>query len=150
MQEDQDVKRRRERVRRQSSLLSRLTRQLSVRESHASTTGWSSGGKLKLQNHWFCSFLALKVSKTIGLPAPSQSDVSTRGEDWRVAFEDAGNGNYRGSLDQNSVNNGFANGGHSQRYSDSEQNGDINSNRRIPSRLPPVPPSSSGGPVYRY
>lgn len=87
--------------------------------------------------------------------APSRADGSVRGEDWRVAFEDAGNDNYRGSLDQNMVNDSSrissqnANGGHSRRYSDPEQNGDVSLNRRTPSRLPPAPPST-GGPVYRY
>ena len=71
----------------------------------------------------------------------------TRGEDWRVAFEDAGNDSYRGSSEQNRIN---ANGGYSRRFGDQEDNGDVSSNRRTPSRLPPVPPSSSGGSMYRY
>lgn len=131
LQEDQDMKRQRERVRRQASLLSRLTKQLSIHEARASTSGWSANG------------------------APSRADGSVRGEDWRVAFEDAGNDNYRGSLDQNMVNDSSrissqnANGGHSRRFSDPEQNGDVSLNRRTPSRLPPAPPST-GGPVYRY
>ncbi|KAI5073815.1 hypothetical protein GOP47_0011828 [Adiantum capillus-veneris] len=130
LQEDQDVKRQRERVRRQSSLLSRLTRQLSVHEARASTTGWSGNG------------------------ASSRADGPGRGEDWRVAFEDSGNDGYRGSLDQNMMNDSrlSSNGGHSRRLSDPEQNGDVttNSRRTTPSRLPPAPPPSAGGSVYRY
>lgn len=44
LQEDQDMKRQRERVRRQASLLSRLTKQLSIHEARASTSGWSANG----------------------------------------------------------------------------------------------------------
>lgn len=130
LQEDQDVKRRRERYRRQSSLLSRLTRQLSIHEARATTSGWSANG------------------------APSGSSTAA-GEDWRVAFEEAGTDNYRGSLDQNMIGDSARlssqgmNGGHSRRYSDPEQNGDLGSSRRTPSRLPPPPPSG-GAPVYRY
>lgn len=45
IQEDQNVKRRRERFQRQSSLLSKLTRQLSIHDNRAdAASSWSSGG----------------------------------------------------------------------------------------------------------
>lgn len=45
LQEDQNVKRRRERYQKQSSLLSKLTRQLSIHDNRAAvaTSGWSNG-----------------------------------------------------------------------------------------------------------
>lgn len=45
LQEDHNVKRRRERYQKQSSLLSKLTRQLSVHDNRASAaSSWSNGG----------------------------------------------------------------------------------------------------------
>ena len=45
LQEDHNVKRRRERVQKQSSLLSKLTRQLSVHDNRAAAaSSWSDGG----------------------------------------------------------------------------------------------------------
>lgn len=41
LQEDQNVRRRRERYQKQSSLLSKLTRQLSIHDSRAAAAGWS-------------------------------------------------------------------------------------------------------------
>jgi len=42
--EDQNVKRRRERIQKQSSLLSKLTRQLSIHDNRAAAaSGWSNG-----------------------------------------------------------------------------------------------------------
>ena len=44
LQEDQNVKRRRERYQKQSSLLSKLTRQLSIHDNRASAAAsWSNG-----------------------------------------------------------------------------------------------------------
>ena len=44
LQEDQNVKRRRERYQKQSSLLSKLTRQLSIHDNRAAAaSGWSDG-----------------------------------------------------------------------------------------------------------
>jgi len=45
LQEDQNVKRKRERCQKQSSLLSKLTRQLSIHDNRASAaSSWSNGG----------------------------------------------------------------------------------------------------------
>lgn len=44
LQEDQNVKRRRERYQKQSSLLSKLTRQLSIQDNRAAAASWSDGG----------------------------------------------------------------------------------------------------------
>ena len=45
IQEDQNVKHRRERIQRQSSLLSKLTRQLSIHDNRAAAaSSWSNGG----------------------------------------------------------------------------------------------------------
>lgn len=44
LQEDQNVKRRRERYQKQSSLLSKLTRQLSIHDNRAAAASWSDGG----------------------------------------------------------------------------------------------------------
>lgn len=45
LQEDQNVKRRRERYQKQSSLLSKLTRQLSIHDNQAAAaSGWSDSG----------------------------------------------------------------------------------------------------------
>lgn len=67
------------------------------------------------------------------------------GDDWRSAFDAAPNGPADPHGDSRS-------NGHSRRYSDPAQNGDVSSgansgNRRTPNRLPPAPPSASG---YRF
>ncbi|KAB1210982.1 Dynamin-2B [Morella rubra] len=124
LQEDHNVKRRRERYQKQSSLLSKLTRQLSVHDNRASAaSSWSNGGG------------AESSPKTSG-PA---------GDDWRSAFDAAANG----SVDYNSSSDSSRSrsNGHSRHYSDSTQNGDVNSgsnsgSRRTPNRLPPPPPQS--------
>ncbi|XP_019453389.1 PREDICTED: dynamin-2A-like isoform X1 [Lupinus angustifolius] len=123
--EDQNVKHRRERYQKQSSLLSKLTRQLSVHDNRASAaSGWSNGS----------------------------AESSPRGgggasDEWRSAFDAAANGPVGRSGSMRSGSNG-----HSRHYSDPAQNGDSNSgsnsgSRRTPNRLPPAPPGSSG---YKY
>ncbi|EOY17160.1 Dynamin-like 3 isoform 3 [Theobroma cacao] len=119
LQEDQNVKRRRERYQKQSSLLSKLTRQLSIHDNRAAAaSGWSDGGG----------------------GAESSPRTSSAGDDWRSAFDAAANGpvDYRRS----------GSNGHSRHYSDAAQNGDVNSgsgsnSRRTPNRLPPAPPPST-------
>ncbi|KAK7283824.1 hypothetical protein RIF29_13571 [Crotalaria pallida] len=119
--EDHNVKHRRERYQKQSSLLSKLTRQLSVHDNRAAAaSGWSNGSAES---------------------SPRSSGAGT-GDDWRSAFDAAANGPVR-SGSMRSVSNG-----HSRHYSDPAQNGDSNSgSRRTPNRLPPAPPGSSG---YKY
>ncbi|GMY07945.1 dynamin-2A-like [Fagus crenata] len=131
LQEDHNVKRRRERYQKQSSLLSKLTRQLSIHDNRASAaSSWSNGGG------------AESSPRTSG-PA---------GDDWRSAFDAATNG----SVDYNSYGDSSRSGsnGHSRHNSDPAQNGDVNSgsnsgSRRTPNRLPPAPPQS-GSSGYKY
>ncbi|XP_028762918.1 dynamin-2A [Neltuma alba] len=121
LQEDHNVKRKRERIQKQSSLLSKLTRQLSVHDNRATAaSSWSEEGS---------------TTESGG------SYGSSSGGDWRSAFDAAANG----SIDSSSR---FGSGGHSRRYSDPSQNGDTSSvsnssSRRTPTRLPPAPPSGS-------
>ncbi|RDX68392.1 Dynamin-2B, partial [Mucuna pruriens] len=118
--EDQNVKRRRERYQKQSSLLSKLTRQLSIHDNRAAAaSGWSNGS------------------------AESPRSSSGPGDDWRSAFDAAANGPVSRSGSSRSGSNG-----HSRHYSDPAQNGEANSSsnsssRRTPNRLPPAPPGSS-------
>ncbi|GER37864.1 dynamin family protein [Striga asiatica] len=125
LQEDQNVKRRRERYQKQSSLLSKLTRQLSIHDNRAAAaSSYSNGG-------------AENSPTAVG---PSS------GDDWRSAFDAAANGRSDSFGDSRS-------NGHSRRNSDPSQNGDISygsnsSSRRTPNRLPPAPPSSNSG--YRF
>ncbi|KAH7674569.1 dynamin GTPase protein [Dioscorea alata] len=131
--EDQNVKRKRERAQKQSSLLSKLTRQLGIHDNRAAAASWSNGDN--------------------GEASPRTSAPS--GDDWRSAFDAAANGptNFSrsfGDSRSNSVN------GHSRRYSDPAQNGDENSgsnsgSRRTPNRLPPPPPPQGGSSsMYKY
>lgn len=121
--EDQNVKRRRERYQRQSSLLSKLTRQLSIHDNRAAAaaSSWSDGGS------------SIESS-------PKASGVSS-GDDWRSAFDAAANG----PIDTSYSDSRYGANGHSRRYSDPAQNGDArsssnSSSRRTPNRLPPAPP----------
>lgn len=125
LQEDQNVKRRRERIQKQSSLLSKLTRQLSIHDNRAS----AASGTLDT-----------------GSGAESSPRTGGPGEDWRSAFDAAANG----PTDYNDLSRSGSNG-HSRRNSDPSQNGDVSSgsrssSRRTPNRLPPAPPGSS----YKY
>ncbi|XP_030502186.2 dynamin-2A-like [Cannabis sativa] len=134
LQEDQNVKRRRERYQKQSSLLSKLTRQLSIHDNRASAaSSWSNGG-------------------SVGAESSPRTSSSPSGDDWRSAFDAAANGpadnNSYGDYSRSSSN------GHSRHYSDPAQNGDVNSgpnsaSRRTPNRLPPPPPPS-GSSGHKY
>ncbi|KAH9330549.1 hypothetical protein KI387_002657 [Taxus chinensis] len=129
LQEDQNAKRKRERYQKQASLLSRLTRQLSIHDVRAATDNFSANG---------------------GSGSGASTPVSTN-EDWRSAFDSAANGpsDFSNSIpDSPSINSSRMNG-HSRRLSDPAQNGEINSSRRTPNRLPPPPPPTSGS-MYRY
>ncbi|KAJ0026324.1 hypothetical protein Pint_07095 [Pistacia integerrima] len=132
LQEDQNVKRRRERYQKQSSLLSKLTRQLSIHDNRAAaSSSWSNGD-------------------SVAESSPRTSSVS--GDDWRSAFDAAANGPSGGSFGSYSRS---ASNGHSRRYSSPVENGDVNSgsnssSRRTPNRLPPAPPQQSGSSGYKY
>ncbi|XP_047980797.1 dynamin-2B-like isoform X2 [Salvia hispanica] len=121
LQEDQNVKRRRERIQKQSSILSKLTRQLSIHDNRAAAASSYSNG--------------------VGAESPTTAGPSS-GDDWRSAFDAAANGPNLSYGDSRS-------NGHSRRNSDPSQNGDINpGGRRTPTRVPPAPPSSGSG--YRF
>ncbi|CAA0186670.1 unnamed protein product [Arabidopsis thaliana] len=126
IQEDQNVKRRRERYQKQSSLLSKLTRQLSIHDNRAAA--------------------ASSYSDNSGTESSPRTSGGSSGDDWMNAFNSAANGP-SDSLSK------YGSGGHSRRYSDPAQNGDAaspgsGSNRRTtPNRLPPAPPPT--GSAYR-
>ncbi|KAI9099646.1 hypothetical protein K1719_024651 [Acacia pycnantha] len=122
IQEDHNVKHRRERYEKQSSLLSKLTRQLSIHDDRvaAAASDWSDDNS-----------------------AESSPKSSGSGVDWRTAFDAAANGSISRSSSSRSRSTG---------HSRPTQNGDINygpnsGSRRTPTRLPPTPPGSSG---YKY
>ncbi|WCJ18675.1 dynamin-like protein 6 [Euphorbia peplus] len=121
LQEDHNAKRKREKYQKQSSLLSKLVRQLSIHDNRAAAaSSWSSDG-------------------AVAESSPRSSASSSTGEDWRNAFDAAAGG--RGDSFRS----------HSRRNSDPPQNGDSNnggSSRRTPNRMPPAPPPS--GSSYRY
>ncbi|KAL3503786.1 hypothetical protein ACH5RR_033627 [Cinchona calisaya] len=122
LQEDQNVKRRRERYQKQSSLLSKLTRQLSIHDNRAAAAASYSNGN--------------------GAESSPTSAGPSSGDDWRTAFDAAANGPTDSYSDSR-----YGSNGHSRRSSDPAQNGDISSTpssgrRTTPNRLPPAPPSS--------
>ncbi|KAJ4713878.1 Dynamin-like [Melia azedarach] len=126
LQEDQNVKRRRDRYQKQSDLLSKLTRQLSIHDNRAAAaSSWSDVGG--------------------GAESSPKTSVAS-GDDWRSAFDAAANGPVDYSRS--------ASNGHSRRYSDPAENGDMrsssnSSSRRTPVRMPPPPPPSQSG-SYKY
>ncbi|XP_058007166.1 dynamin-2A isoform X2 [Hevea brasiliensis] len=121
LQEDQNVKRKRERYQKQSSLLSKLVRQLSIHDNRAAAaSSWSNDGG--------------------GAESSPRTSGSAGGEDWRTAFDTAANGRaepFRSHSRRNSdpPQNGDASSG-------------TNNSRRTPTRMPPAPPPS--GSSYRY
>ncbi|XP_020090518.1 dynamin-2A-like [Ananas comosus] len=123
--EDQNVKRRRERFQKQSSLLSKLTRQLGIHDNRAAAaSSWSNGS-------------------TEAESSPSPRTPGRSGDDWRSAFDAAANGPIDHSNSRQSRSSSA--NGHGRRYSDPAQNGDPSSgpnssSRRTPNRLPPPPP----------
>ncbi|WOK95124.1 hypothetical protein Cni_G03831 [Canna indica] len=128
LQEDQNVKRRRERFQKQSSLLSKLTRQLSIHDNRAAVASWSDGASV----------------------TESSPRTNVSGEDWRSAFDAAANGSLDNSYTEPSRSRSSSN---SRRHGNPTQNGDVSSgansgSRRTPNRLPPAPPQGSS--AYRY
>ncbi|XP_039018427.1 dynamin-2B-like [Hibiscus syriacus] len=119
LQEDQNVKRRRERIQKQSSLLSKLTRQLSIHDNRAaSASDWSDAGTS-----------AESSPRTNG----------SAGDDWRSAFDAAA---ANGPVDyRRSGSNGPAQNGDVNSRSGSNS-------RRTPNRMPPAPPQSGSGYKY--
>ncbi|XVF63446.1 hypothetical protein PTKIN_Ptkin09bG0087600 [Pterospermum kingtungense] len=123
LQEDQNVKHRRERYQKQSSLLSKLTRQLSIHDNQAAAaSGWSDSG---------------------GAAESPRSSAST-GDDWRTAFDAGANG----SVDYTrSGSNGHSRHGATQNGDVNSRSG--SNSRRTPTRLPPAAPQSASS-GYKY
>ncbi|KAL1533886.1 Dynamin-2A [Salvia divinorum] len=115
LQEDQNVKRRRERIQKQSSILSKLTRQLSIHDNRAAAASTYSNGE-----------------------SPTTAGPSS-GDDWRSAFDAAANGPNPSYGDSRSNGHSRRNSDPSQN-GDINPGG-----RRTPNRLPPAPPSSGSG-----
>jgi dynamin GTPase len=129
LQEDQEVKSRRERCQKQATALAKLTRQLSMQEARTAAVASSFGDS--------------SDSKPAGLP---------EAEDWRVAFEEAGTRSSYPSSPSRSSRDARApspslSGRASSRSSDGDENGDVGSSRRTPVRRAPPPPPGS---TYRY
>ncbi|KAL5207202.1 hypothetical protein ABZP36_031637 [Zizania latifolia] len=118
LQEDHNAKRRREKCQKQSSLLSKLTRQLSVHDNRASVASYSND-----------SSGAESSPRTPGQP----------GEDWRSAFNSAANGSVDRSSSHNESRSRSADS-RGQRYENGDANGANSGSRRTPNRLPPAPP----------
>ncbi|KAJ0874998.1 putative dynamin GTPase [Helianthus annuus] len=126
LQEDGNVKRKREKIQKQSSLLSKLTRQLSIHDNRAAAaTGMSNDS-----------------------PAESPRSGGSSGGDWRSAFDSAANGPT--SLDSRFGSNGYGrrNNGPSENGDDGSGSRSNSTGRRTPNRLPPAPPGSGSG--YRF
>ncbi|KAL9342254.1 hypothetical protein Peur_065579 [Populus x canadensis] len=127
LQEDKNIKCRRERYQKQSSHLSKLTRQLSIHDNQAAAaaSSWPNGDGAE--------------------NSPSPRTNGSAGDDWRSAFDAAANG----AVDYGSISRSASNG-HSRHYSNTAQNGDVSSRSNSSSRrrLPPTPPRS-GSSGYR-
>ncbi|KAJ0010640.1 hypothetical protein Pint_33086 [Pistacia integerrima] len=125
LQEDKNMRSKRELCQKQSALLSKLMSTLSVHDNRAAAaTSWANSGA--------------------GAESSPRTPASG-GDDWRAAFDAAANG--RADSFRSGSN------GHNRRYSDPPQNDDdtssSHSSRRTPNRLPPAPPPQSTSP-YRY
>jgi dynamin GTPase len=110
LQEDHNAKRRREKFQKQSSLLSKLTRQLSIHDNRAAVSSYSNDSP------------EAESPRTPGRP----------GEDWRSAFDSAANGPAAATESRSRSADG-----RSRRSENGDAN---SSSRRTPNRLPPAPP----------
>ncbi|CAN1294895.1 DRP2B [Linum perenne] len=115
LQEDHNVKRRRDRYQKQSSLLSKLTRQLSIHDNRAAAASTMPNGTAE---------------------SSPRSNGPSSGDDWRSAFDSAANG---------SVDYGRSSSAGRSRHSGAQNGDVNSSGRRTtPNRIPPAPPGSSG------
>ncbi|XP_071715603.1 dynamin-2A-like isoform X3 [Rutidosis leptorrhynchoides] len=130
LQEDDNVKRKREKIQRQAYLLSKLTKELSIHDTHVPAASTMSNG----------------------VPAESSSSKGpTSGNDWMSAFNSAANG-------PTELDSRFGSNGHSRRYSDQFENGDAGSgsgsgsvsNASSRSTTPNRKPSALLGYGYRF
>ncbi|KAG8482005.1 hypothetical protein CXB51_026920 [Gossypium anomalum] len=113
LMEDQNVKRRREHYQKQSSLLLKLTRQLSVHDNRAAAASSMSNG----------------------------STAASSGDDWRSAFDAAANGP-AGSGRHGSNGHSRRYSDPAQNGDEVLGSGSSSGSRRTPTRLPPAPPQS--------
>ncbi|GAA0154480.1 membrane traffic protein [Lithospermum erythrorhizon] len=116
LQEDHNAKRKRERCQKQASLLSKLTRQLSIHDTRAAAASYADGG---------------------GAESSPRTPGTSSGDDWRSAFDAAANGpaqNGHSRRNSDPAQNGDI-------YSGSNSG----SRRTTPNRLPPAPPQSGSG-----
>ncbi|MFS7946366.1 putative dynamin GTPase [Helianthus anomalus] len=121
LQEDGNVKRKREKIQKQSSLLSKLTRQLSIHDNRAAAASGMSND------------------------SPAESPRSSGGGDWRSAFDSAANGPT--NLDSRFGSNGHGRRNSDPSENDDGPGSRSKSaGRRTPNRLPPAPPGSG----YRF
>ncbi|KAJ0561293.1 putative dynamin GTPase [Helianthus annuus] len=121
LQEDGNVKRKREKIQKQSSLLSKLTRQLSIHDNRAAAASGMSND------------------------SPAESPRSGGGGDWRSAFDSAANGPT--NLDSRFGSNGHGRRNSDPSENDDGPGSRSKSaGRRTPNRLPPAPPGSG----YRF
>ncbi|KAK6915860.1 Dynamin GTPase effector, partial [Dillenia turbinata] len=123
LQEDQNVKRRRERFQKQSSLLSKLTRQLSIHDNHVAS--------------------ASSLLDAGGIEAERSPRTQGSAEEWRSAFDAAANGPTESPRSSRYGSNGY-----SGRYSSPVENGESrsrssSSSRRTPNRMAPAPSQSN-------
>uniref|UniRef100_A0ACD5YKA9 Uncharacterized protein n=1 Tax=Avena sativa TaxID=4498 RepID=A0ACD5YKA9_AVESA len=118
LQEDHNAKRRREKAQKQSSLLSTLTRQLSIHDNRAAVASYSDD--------------------TSG-PESTPQSPGQPGEDWRSAFNSAANGSVDRSSSHNESRSRSADS-RGRRYENGDANGANSGSRRTPNRLPPAPP----------
>ncbi|XP_050209812.1 dynamin-2A [Mercurialis annua] len=111
--EDQNVKRKRERCQKQSSLLSKLVRQLSIHDNRAAAaSSWSND--------------------TGGAESSPRTSGTSSGEDWRTAFEAAANGRADSFRSHSRRNSDPSQNG--------DVGSTSNNSRRTPTRMPPAPP----------
>ncbi|KAK9669701.1 hypothetical protein RND81_13G149000 [Saponaria officinalis] len=116
LQEDQNVKRRRDRYTKQSSILTKLVRQLSIHDNRAAAASGYDGG--------------------VTAESSPRTGGSGAGDDWRSAFDAAANGPSDFSRSHSRRNSDPAQNG------DLGGPGSTSSSRRTPNRLPPAPPPS--------
>jgi dynamin GTPase len=149
LQEDVEVKRRREKVKRQASMLSRLTRQLSINEARASAataeTGGDSSGSTPRANtieseDWRVAFEGAGSDLRSPSPTPSQRSSFFRGPSPRRRESPLRRESpMRSASPQLRTPRGYVSNGYGY-----DENDETGSSRRDLGRRPPPPP-----PVYR-
>ncbi|XP_078443103.1 dynamin-2A-like [Wolffia australiana] len=126
LQEDPNVKHKRERFQKQSSLLAKLTRQLSIHDDRGG--GWTDGP---------------------GSEESSPRTPATPGNDWRSAFDAAANGPPSSPTAEQGRSRSLSSG--RARPTSNGELGPNTGSRRTPNRLPPPPPQgNSSSSSYKF